>query len=86
MNKSTFAIGSPSGKCAKLHTVATSNSRDHMQWSLYYCLFVRHILYMDVILRAHPIHGESHIQHNANGEVATLPKLNFTCFISIMAS
>jgi len=31
MNKSTFAIGSPSGKCAKLHTVATSNSRDHMQ-------------------------------------------------------
>jgi len=25
---------------------------------------------MDVILRAHPVHGESHIQRNANGEVA----------------
>ena len=30
----------------------------------------RHI-YMGVILRAHPVLGESHIQHNANGEVAT---------------
>ena len=26
---------------------------------------------LDVILRAHPVHGESHIQCNANGEVAT---------------
>jgi len=34
---------SPSGKCAKLHTVAASNSRDHMPWSLYYCLFAPHI-------------------------------------------
>jgi len=25
---------------------------------------------MDVVLRAHPVHGESHIQRNANGEVA----------------
>jgi len=30
----------------------------------------RHI-YMGVILRAHPVRGESHIQRNANGEVAT---------------
>jgi len=30
---------SSSGKCAKLHTVAASNNRDHMPWSLYYCLF-----------------------------------------------
>jgi len=34
---------SPSGKCAKLHTVAASNNRDHMPWSLYFCLFARHI-------------------------------------------
>jgi len=32
-----------SGKCAKLHTVAASNNRDHMPWSLYYSLFVPHI-------------------------------------------
>jgi len=34
---------SPSGKCAKLHTVAANNNRDHMSWSLYYCLFTPHI-------------------------------------------
>jgi len=33
----------PSGKCTKLHTVAASNNRDHMPWSLYYCLFMPHI-------------------------------------------
>jgi len=26
---------------------------------------------MDVALRVHPVRGESHIQRNANGEVAT---------------
>ena len=31
---------SPSGMCAKLHTVAASNNRDHARQSLYYCLFV----------------------------------------------
>ena len=31
----------------------------------------RHI-YMGVILHAHPVRGESHIQRNANGEVATV--------------
>jgi len=30
---------SPSGMCAKLHTVAASNNRDHSPRSLYYCLF-----------------------------------------------
>jgi len=30
----TVAIGNPSGKCAKLHTVAASNSRDHVSQSL----------------------------------------------------
>jgi len=34
---------SPSAKCAKLHTLAASNNRDQMQWSLYYCLFAPHI-------------------------------------------
>ena len=33
----------PSGKCAKLHTMAASNDRDHLLRSLYYCLFVLHI-------------------------------------------
>jgi len=28
---------------------------------------------MGVILRAHPVRGESHIQYNANREVATVP-------------
>jgi len=37
---------SPSGKCAKLHTVAASNDRDHLTRSLYYCyycLFAPHV-------------------------------------------
>jgi len=59
----------PSGMCAKLRTVAASNNRAHMPWSLYYCLFAPRIYI--VVLRAHPLRGESHIQHNANGEVAT---------------
>ena len=29
-------------------------------------------LYMVAVLRAHPVRGESHIQRNANAEVATL--------------
>ena len=35
--------GSPSGKCAKLRTVAASNNRDHTPWSLCYCLFAPHM-------------------------------------------
>jgi len=33
----------------------------------------RHV-YSDVVLRAHPVRGESQIQRNANGEVAAKPK------------
>jgi len=33
----------PSGMCAKLRTVAASNNRVHMPWSLYYCLLAPHI-------------------------------------------
>jgi len=29
-------------------------------------------LYMDVVLYAHPVRGESHIQRNANGDVAII--------------
>ena len=33
----------PCGKCAKFHTVAASNNRDHQTRSLYYCLLAPHI-------------------------------------------
>jgi len=36
-------LESPSSKCAKIHTVAASNNRDHTPSSPYYCLFVPHI-------------------------------------------
>jgi len=42
---------SPSGMCAKLHTVAASNNRSHSPRSLYFCLFAPHICI--VVLRAH---------------------------------
>jgi len=66
----SMQLESPSGMCAKLHTVAASNNRDHMPWSLYYCLFTPHICC--VVLHAHSIHGEQHIQCNACGKVATV--------------
>ena len=43
----------------------------------------RHI-YMGVILRAHPVRGEPHIQRNANREVATHD--NFNQFLKIWAA
>jgi len=52
------------GMCAKLHGVAASNNRDHVLRSLLYFLFTPHIY--GVILRAHPVRGESHIQRNTN--------------------
>jgi len=61
---------SPSGMSPKLRTVAASNNRDHAPpQSLYYCLFAPHIYC--VVLRAHPVRGESHIQSNVNVEIAT---------------
>ena len=59
----------PSGICAKLRTVAASNNRDHMPWSLYYCFFAPRTY--TVVLHAHPVRGESHNQRNTTGEVAT---------------
>ena len=40
----------------------------------YYCLLALHIQYNGVILRAHPVRGQSHIQRNANGEVAKVSR------------
>jgi len=62
---------SPSGKRAKLRTVAASNTKDHASQSLYYCLFTP-LIYI-VVLRAHPVRGESYIQRNTTGKVATVP-------------
>jgi len=49
--------------------------RAYMPRSLYrdhsFIACSRHI-YMGVILRAHCFRGESHIQHDTNGEVATV--------------
>jgi len=57
--------------CTKLRTVAASNNRVHMPWSLYYCLFTPHIC--GVVLRAHSIRSGPHIQRSTSGEVATGP-------------
>jgi len=35
-------------------------------------LLLVHALYMDVILRAHPVRGESHIQRNVNRQIGTV--------------
>jgi len=56
--------------CAKLRTVAASNNRDHPTRSLYYCLFAPHTYI--VVLRAHPVRGESCNQRHTTGEVATV--------------
>ena len=69
----------PSGMCAKLRTVAASNNRDHTLRSLYCCLFAPHIC--SVVLRAHSVRGEPHIQRNAGGVVATVESLS--CFYCI---
>ena len=61
---------SPSGMCAELRTVAASNNKVHMPWSLYFCLFAPHMY--GVVLHAHPVRGESHNQRNTTGEVATI--------------
>jgi len=50
-----------------------------MACSLYYCLFAPRIYI--VVLRAHPVRGESHIQRNATGEVATLENYRGTNFM-----
>ena len=53
--------------CAKLHTVAASNDRDHAPRSLYYCLFALRI--QGVFLSAYSVCGELRIpaQHQRSG-------------------
>jgi len=38
-------------------------------------------VYMGVVLRAHPVRGESRIQRSATGEVATIAKQTYTDWI-----
>jgi len=70
--ETTVAIGKPeqqvrkTSHCGQQATDITCH--DH---SVIACLCHIHG-YMGVILRAHSVRGESHIQRNANGEVATL--------------
>ena len=82
----------PSGKCAKLRTVAASNiefTHAMITFRIRYCYIqslaspdiTRHDhsiaacsrpTYMyGVVLHAHPVRGESHIQRNTTGEIAT---------------
>jgi len=56
---------SPSGMCAKLHTVAASNNRDHTPQSLYYCWFVPHVLYVVLFL--------AHILFMGNSAFSVMP-------------
>ena len=61
---------SPSGKCAKLHSMAPSSNRHYAPRSLYYCLLAPHTC--GVVLRAHSVRGETRIHRNDSGEVATV--------------
>jgi len=54
--------------------MAASSNRVHAPQSLFYCLFAPRIHI--VVLRAHPVRGESHIQRNATGEVATAANIS----------
>jgi len=65
-----IAIGKAQGACvqsfAPWQEVTRVHARDH-----YYCLFAPHVYI--IVLRAHPVCGESHNQCNVTREVATLP-------------
>jgi len=61
--------------------VVTKFNRSHAnigrastQQSLYYSLFMPRIYI--IVLCAHPVCGESHIQRNTTREVATVPSMN----------
>jgi len=79
---------SSSSKCAKLHTVAASNSRDHPRdHSILACA---HHIYLCVALCAHPICRESHFKCNTNRQVATTsppfcnePHLSHVLFVKV---
>ena len=60
----------PSGMCANLRTVAASKIEIMLAISL--IIACSRYIYYGVILRAHPVRGESHNQRNTTGEIATL--------------
>jgi len=56
--------------CANLRTVAASKIEIMLAISL--IIACSRYIYYGVILRAHPVRGESHNQRNTTGEIATL--------------
>ena len=63
------AIGKPERQMRKdSHCGRKQQQRSHVMLTL--LLLARGIIYM-VVIHAHPVRGESHIQRNANREVAT---------------
>jgi len=66
----TVKIGKPEWQVRKASHCGSKQQLDHLTRSLYYCLFAPPIY--SVVLHAHPVRGESHIQRNAIGEVATI--------------
>ena len=70
----------PSGKCAKLRTVAASNNRDHMPWSL--LLLVRATYMYGVVLRANPVlivHSTQRQQRSCNNATISACQAVITC-------
>jgi len=63
----------PSGMCAMLRTAAQATIEIMLAISL--TIACSRYIYYGVILRAHPVRGESHNQRNTTGKVATLVKI-----------
>jgi len=65
------AIGKARAACAQSFTLWQQATIEIMRRNLSYCCLFALRIYI-VVLRAHPVHGESHIQRNATGEVAII--------------
>jgi len=65
----TVAIGKARAACAQSFAL-WQQATEFTCHDFYYCLFAPHICI--VVLPAHTVRGESHIQRNPNGEVATI--------------
>jgi len=67
-------LGSLSDKCAKLHTVAASNNRDHTLQSLYYILFAwKHIYILYIYISMSAIFTHISFVVNHTFKVAIVP-------------
>jgi len=62
----TVAVGMPERQVRK-----ASHCGNKQQFISHALIMLVGTTYTDVILRAHPVCGESHIQHNTNGGVAS---------------